>query len=47
MREEIFLECTECGERYYRTSKNVNERGTLELKKFCRRCGEHTVHRER
>ncbi|MBI4835143.1 MAG: 50S ribosomal protein L33 [Planctomycetes bacterium] len=47
MREGIFLECTKCGDRYYRVTKNSKKTGKLELKKFCRICRSHTVHKER
>ena len=46
-RVNITLECTVCRERNYATTKNkknVTER--LELKKFCRFCRKHTVHKE-
>lgn len=47
MRQKITLECTECKNRNYSTTKNSqNTRDRLELKKFCKRCGEHTVHKE-
>ncbi len=43
----IALACTECQERNYTTSKNrANDHGRLELRKFCRRCRTHTLHRE-
>jgi len=48
MREYVFLECTECGTRNYRTS--VNTTGgvpKLELKKFCPRERRRTVHKIR
>jgi large subunit ribosomal protein L33 len=47
-REYIWLECTECGDRNYRTTVSV-AKGTpnLELKKFCKRERKHTVHKIR
>jgi large subunit ribosomal protein L33 len=47
-RDYVTLECTECGEHNYRTSKRIKG-GTprLELKKYCRRDRRHTLHRER
>ena len=48
MREYVFMECTECGDRNYRTQ--VNTTGgvpKLELKKFCRRQRKRTVHKIR
>ncbi len=47
MREIITLACTECKRRNYTTTKNkktTTER--LELKKYCRFCRSHTVHKE-
>jgi len=47
MRIGVTLECTQCKERNYRTTKNRrNDPDRLELKKFCKRCRTHTVHRE-
>src|ERR1022692_401803 len=46
-REIITLQCGDCKERNYSTTKNrktTTER--LELKKFCRRCRKHTPHKE-
>ena len=43
----VTLACTECKERNYLTEKNRrNDPGRLELKKYCRRCRRHTLHRE-
>lgn len=47
MRVGITMECTECKNRNYRTTKNRrNDPDRLELKKFCRSCQRHTLHRE-
>lgn len=47
MRINITLACTECKERNYITSKNKkNDPDRIELKKYCPRCGTHTIHRE-
>ncbi len=46
-REIITLQCGDCKERNYSTTKNrktMAER--LEKKKFCRRCRKHTPHKE-
>ena len=46
-REIITLQCTECKNRNYSTTKNkktMTEK--VELKKFCRHERKHTVHRE-
>ncbi len=43
----ITLACTECKEHNYVTKKNKrNDQGRLELKKYCRRCRVHRLHRE-
>ncbi len=47
MRDIITMQCTDCKERNYSTTKNkkkTTER--LEMKKFCPRCRSHKVHRE-
>jgi large subunit ribosomal protein L33 len=47
MREIIILQCSECKERNYTTTKNKKTTtGRLELKKFCSRCRKHQVHKE-
>ncbi|GAQ25013.1 MULTISPECIES: 50S ribosomal protein L33 [Tepidanaerobacter] len=47
MRTNIVLACTECKERNYFTQKNKkNDPDRLEMTKYCRRCGKHTLHRE-
>jgi large subunit ribosomal protein L33 len=46
-RHVITLECTECRERNYTSEKNRrNDPQRLELMKYCRRCRQHTLHRE-
>jgi large subunit ribosomal protein L33 len=43
----ITLQCPDCKERNYTTTKNKrNDPDRLELSKFCRRCRRHTQHRE-
>lgn len=47
MRVKITLACSECKQRNYDTKKNKkNDPDRLELKKYCRFCRKHTVHRE-
>ena len=46
MREYVWLECTACGARNYRTQKETRGAGRLELKKFCRKERKHTPHKE-
>ncbi len=46
-RPPLTLACTECKRRNYVTTKNkTNTPDRLEMKKFCRWCRQHTVHRE-
>jgi len=47
MREYVFLECGECKNRNYRTQKETKGSAKLELKKFCRFCRGHRVHKEK
>ena len=43
----IMMECTECHEHNYVTTKNKkNTPERLELNKFCSKCGKSTVHKE-
>lgn len=43
----VTLECKECGRRNYSTKKNKrNTTERIELKKYCKWCKEHTVHKE-
>jgi large subunit ribosomal protein L33 len=47
MRTIITLACTECKRRNYSTTKNKRTTtDKLELKKYCRFCRTHTVHKE-
>ena len=52
-REYITLECSQCKNRNYRTSKQTKPKGAqkqvekLALKKFCKVCRLHTAHKER
>jgi large subunit ribosomal protein L33 len=47
MRDIIHLQCTECKRKNYSTTKNKKTTtGKLELKKFCRACSGHKVHKE-
>ena len=47
MRITVTLGCTECKHRNYTTTKNKRTTTEkLELKKYCRFCRKHTVHRE-
>lgn len=47
MADKVMLECTECYNRNYNTTKNKkNVTGRMELKKYCKFCKTHTVHKE-
>jgi large subunit ribosomal protein L33 len=47
MREIITIACTQCKERNYSTMKNKrNTSDKLELKKYCKFCKAHTLHKE-
>ncbi|MBI2083980.1 MAG: 50S ribosomal protein L33 [Deltaproteobacteria bacterium] len=47
MRIIIQMECTDCKRRNYSTTKNKQTmQKRFELKKFCRFCRKHTVHKE-
>jgi len=47
MRIILLLQCTECKNRNYSTMKNKkNTTEKLELKKYCRSCRKHTLHKE-
>jgi large subunit ribosomal protein L33 len=47
-REQVWLECSECKNRNYRTSISTAEGAPkLELKKYCKSERKHTVHKLR
>lgn len=47
MRVGVTMACTECKRRNYQTTKNKkNDSGRIEMKKYCRFCQTHTVHKE-
>ncbi len=46
-REIIRLSCVECKARNYNTTKNKRQHPErLEVKKYCRFCRKHTLHKE-
>jgi large subunit ribosomal protein L33 len=48
MREQILLECTQCKNRNYTLMKNKKlHTDKLQIKKFCKFCRKHVVHKER
>jgi large subunit ribosomal protein L33 len=47
MRTMVTLACTDCKRRNYTTYKNkTTNPERMELKKYCRWCGHHTLHKE-
>ena len=47
VRVGVILACTECKQRNYTTIKNKkNDPGRIEMKKYCRFCQTHTLHKE-
>ncbi len=47
MREIITLQCSECKNRNYTTTKNRKKNADrMELRKFCPACRKHTAHKE-
>ncbi|MCL6583780.1 MAG: 50S ribosomal protein L33 [bacterium] len=47
MRDIVILACSECKRRNYNTTRNKKKTpNKLELKKYCRFCRSHTIHRE-
>ena len=43
-RVPVSLACSECKTRNYKTTKSPGQ--LLELKKYCKHCKKHTLHRE-
>lgn len=47
VRTKITLACTECKQRNYNTTKDKkNHPDRMEIKKYCKFCRTHTVHKE-
>lgn len=46
MREYLWLECTECGQRNYRIQKETRGTDKLQLRKYCPHQRRHTAHKE-
>ena len=47
MRTKITLACTECKQRNYNTTKEKKTMpDRMEIKKYCRFCKKHTLHKE-
>ena len=46
-RVPVTLACSECKARNYKTTKSAAASGNaLEIKKYCKQCKRHTLHRE-
>ncbi|MBU5594692.1 50S ribosomal protein L33 [Amphibacillus sp. MSJ-3] len=46
MKKKVALACEECLSRNYHPNKSTVTIDRLKLKKFCKRCNKHTLHRE-
>ncbi|MEO0086479.1 MAG: 50S ribosomal protein L33 [candidate division WOR-3 bacterium] len=46
MRIFVHLACSECKRKNYHTTKNKNKQEKLELRKYCKFCKKHTIHKE-
>ena len=47
MRDKVILQCGQCKRRNYNTTRNKKIKTTkLELKKYCRFCRCHILHKE-
>lgn len=47
MNKKVILACTKCLNRNYTTTKNtLTNSERFEVRKFCKTCGEHTIHKE-
>jgi large subunit ribosomal protein L33 len=47
MRDVILLACEECKQRNYSATKDKKKQtGKISVKKYCKFCNEHTVHKE-
>ena len=47
MREKVILVCSQCLSRNYTTTKQKYvSKDRLELKKYCKKCNEYTIHKE-
>jgi len=47
-REDIILKCSECGEENYISTRNKKTHpDKLEIKKYCSKCRQKTVHKEK
>jgi len=45
-RIHITLGCTECKDKNYHFARGKKQENKVELKKFCKKCGKSTLHKE-
>ena len=45
-RVPVTLACSECKARNYKTTKSRESAQALEIRKYCKQCKHHTLHRE-
>jgi len=45
-RVPVTLACSECKARNYKTTKSRENSQALEMRKYCKQCKHHTLHRE-
>lgn len=45
-KQKILLVCEECLNRNYSVKKSAGHEGRLIIKKFCKNCNKHTVHKD-
>lgn len=45
-KRKVALACSVCGSRNYTIAENPTRTERLEVKKFCKYCNKHTIHRE-
>ncbi len=45
-RKKVILLCDECLSRNYSFFKSPNSDKRIEIKKFCKKCNKHSVHKE-
>ena len=46
MREKVVLVCEECQSRNYNATKKKGDGKRVEIRKFCKKCGKYTIHKE-
>ncbi|WP_066321238.1 50S ribosomal protein L33 [Bacillus sp. FJAT-29814] len=46
MGKKVVLACETCGSRNYSTASSDTKQERLEIKKYCKTCGSHTIHKE-